>query len=121
MVVGGWSPQKGSSQTLGALHVGYYDEANRLRYAGGVGTGFDNATRQRLLIALRALEQTQRPFDPADAVPRGVRFVRPAMVVEVEYRRWPEEGLLQQASFKGVRQDKRAMDVTKESPGDHTM
>jgi bifunctional non-homologous end joining protein LigD len=46
----------------------------------------------------------------------GVQFVKPTLVVDVEYRRWPDDGLIQQAAFKGIRNDKEAKDVVKEHP-----
>jgi bifunctional non-homologous end joining protein LigD len=46
-----------------------------------------------------------------------VIFVNPQLVAEVEYRRWPEGGQIQQASFKGIRTDKTAREVVKEGQG----
>jgi bifunctional non-homologous end joining protein LigD len=45
--------------------------------------------------------------------PDGPRFVEPVLVAEVEYRRWPDGGLLQHAAFKGFRTDKRAAEVVR--------
>jgi len=101
---------------LGALQVGYYDAEGKLRYAGGVGSGFTNATTRSLLKQLTSLETDRSPF--ADKLPRrGVRWCKPNLVVEVEFRRWPEGGMLQQAAFKGVRFDKDATAVVKETFG----
>ena len=121
-VVGGWIEQAGSASAgsrVGSLLVGYYDCDGKLRYAGGVGTGFDAREHARLTPTLAALAQRTSPF--ADPVPRRaagrvVRFVKPKLVVQVEYRRWPERGIVQHASYQGIRNDKDARQVVKEHP-----
>jgi bifunctional non-homologous end joining protein LigD len=113
-VVGGWAPQEGTSDVLGTLQVGYYDRpGGTLVYAGSVGTGFDAATRRKLVELFGRLASPASPFG-ARLPRRDVRFVVPAVVAEVEYRRWPAGGLIQQAAYKGVRRDKPARDVVKE-------
>lgn len=125
-VVGGYTNEKGMSVRgglgggLGSLQVGYYDRldcdrsgAAQLHYAGGVGSGFSAETNARLLKMLRDRATTKSPF--AERIPgKKVNFVKPELVVEVEYRRWPREGMLQQAAFKGVRTDKPAREVVRE-------
>ncbi len=115
-VVGGWTPQKGMESGLGALQLGYYDPAHPklLHFAGPVGSGFSGATRNSLLKLLEERRRTKSPFSETLPNKRAVRFVKPDLVVEVEYRRWPDEGLLQQAAFKGLRFDKSAKEVVKE-------
>ena len=84
-----------------------------MRYAGKLGTGFSAAEREALARRLTAMARGASPF--ADPVPeRNARFCDPVLVAEVEYRRWPEGGLMQQASFKGFRTDKDARGVVKE-------
>jgi bifunctional non-homologous end joining protein LigD len=110
-VVGGWIPENGDrTSRVGSLLLGAYDAQGRLRYKGGVGTGFDDEDHARLTQRLRTLKRSVSPF--ADAVPkRGMIYVRPEMVVQVEYRRIGPEGILQQAAFKGIRTDKSAREV----------
>ncbi len=114
-VVGGWIPEKSSSQQsrVGALLLGYHD-CNKLHYAGNVGSGFSNATHHDLVARLRPLKSRQSPF--AESVPKRsqVIFVKPQLVVDVDFRRWPDGAMVQQASFKGLREDKDAQDVVKE-------
>lgn len=121
-VVGGWVPEKGlHHDRVGTLLVGYYEcpakgKPARLRYAGGVGTGYTAALHSMLTRALAARRTDVNPF--AGPVPKKDSiFVKPELVAEVEYRRWPEGGMIQQASFKGLRTDKEAKSVVKEGQG----
>jgi bifunctional non-homologous end joining protein LigD len=116
-VIGGWVPEKGiNHQRVGTLLVGYYDPDGRLRYAGGVGTGFDAALHASLTRQLKARNVKTSLF--ADRVPKkGAIFVSPDLVAEVEYRRWPDGAQVQQAAFKGLRRDKSAKEVVRERPG----
>ncbi len=118
-VIGGWIPERGTTQRsrVGALLLGYYDcpgGGGKLHYAGSVGSGFSDATHRDLTRALAGLGRKDNPF--AEAVPkRGeVIFLDPKLVGEVDYRRWPDEGHIQQASFKGLREDKDPREVVKE-------
>ena len=113
-VVGGYTAPEGSRTHLGALLVGYY-EAGALRFAGAVGTGFTRATLAALARQLEPLRREECPFEPPPAV-RGATWVRPALVVEVRYNEMTDAGKLRQPVFLGVRDDKRAADVTLEVP-----
>lgn len=115
-VIGGWTPERGNENRIGALLIGYYDEGMGLRYAGSVGTGFSDVTHTMLVAKLRSLETKRNPFVDAD-VKRGAYFVRPVLVADIQYRRWPKDGSVQQASFKGIRIDKSAGEVHRESEG----
>jgi bifunctional non-homologous end joining protein LigD len=113
-VVGGWTLEKGRTGTgVGALQVGYYDAKGNFRYAGGVGSGFTHSTLAELGQRLAKLKSATSPF--ADRLPkRHVNWVKPELVAEVEFRRWPEGQMLQQAAFKGLRFDKDPRDVVRE-------
>jgi len=115
-VVGGWEHGEGGrSGGIGSLLLGVY-EGSDLVYAGQVGTGFSAA-------ALRSLEKRLRPYvlasSPFVAMPPDVRgrqitWVRPEVVVEVEFAEWTVDGRLRFASFQGVRSDKRPEEVVRE-------
>jgi bifunctional non-homologous end joining protein LigD len=113
LVVGGWCPEKGDNRSrIGCLLLGYY-EGDRLRYAGSVGTGYTGAIHDQLVGKLSKIGRSTSPF--VDKVPKpNTIFVDPKLVVEVDYRRWPPGGLMQQASYKGLRMDKKASQVVKE-------
>lgn len=114
-VVGGLKRGEGRRQgSFGSLLLGYHDDEGRLRYAGNVGSGFTERDLEQLL---RLLQERRRPDSPfADPVPgRGHTFVDPELVVEVQFSEWTSDGLLRQPSYKGLRNDKDAADVVRET------
>lgn len=116
VVIGGWQEGLGRrSGTIGALLLGYYDPAGQLRYAGKVGTGFTDATLADLKSRLERLARDTNPFATGKP-PRGAHFVEPQLVAEVEFTEWTSDGSIRHPSFKGLRADKPARDVVRESP-----
>jgi bifunctional non-homologous end joining protein LigD len=118
LVIGGWLPgQKGRSGRLGALLIGYYAPGEHgtsvLRYAGRVGTGFNDHELDRLGAKLQARARKTSPFVGTQP-PREARFVRPDMVAEIEFREWTRDGSLRHPSYKGLREDKDAREVVRE-------
>lgn len=115
-VIGGYTDPAGSREGFGALLIGYYEDG-RLRYAGKVGTGFDERTLRDLSARLRALERPDSPF--ADKVPgeRTAHWVRPELVCEIGFTEWTRDGRLRHPRFLGLRRDKGAEDVVRERPG----
>jgi bifunctional non-homologous end joining protein LigD len=118
LVVGGWLPGKGNrAQRLGALLVGYHQREENgldtLRYAGRVGTGFDERELQRVGEELAQRERSSSPFSGVQP-PREARFVEPELVVEVEFSQWTRDGMLRHSSYQGLRDDKDAADVVRE-------
>jgi bifunctional non-homologous end joining protein LigD len=113
LVIGGWTEGKGSrSRRIGALQVGVYEQG-QLRYAGRVGTGFDELELERLAGLLQPLVRADSPF--AGRQPPGrAHFVEPRLVCEVEFGEWTKGGLLRQPSYKGLREDKPATAVVRE-------
>jgi bifunctional non-homologous end joining protein LigD len=87
-----------------------------LRFAGGVGSGFDQKTLDSLTAQLRKLTTPDCPFDPPPprAYARDATWVRPELVVEIAFAEWTSEGFVRQASFIGVRDDKRPHEVVRE-------
>ncbi|MGN6378267.1 MAG: DNA ligase D [Gaiellales bacterium] len=117
VVIGGWTPGKGRrSGEIGALLVGVMD-ADGLRYAGRVGTGFTDAALRELRAELEPLERPDSPFAGRQP-PRGGRFCEPNLVCEVEFTEWTRDGQLRHPSFKGLRTDKSAAEVVREQPVD---
>ena len=120
-VIAGWTAEStGLANRIGTMLIGYYDCDGKLHYAGHVGTGLVSADHAPLVRQFAKLARVTNPFvEKLPAARRGgnkIMFLEPQLVAEVEYRRWPEGGMVQQAAFKGLRPDKRAREVVKEVP-----
>jgi bifunctional non-homologous end joining protein LigD len=119
LVIGGWLPGKGNrAGRLGALLMGYYepdrDGQQTLRYAGRVGTGFDDQELERLGRELAARARKKSPFAGTQP-PRGASFVEPELVAEIEFRQWTQDRILRHSTYKGLREDKPAAEVRMET------
>ena len=118
LVVGGWTPGEGRRRKqIGALLVGYFEEAGGqpvLRYGGKVGTGFSESDLTALTARLPPLEQKQNPFGAGPKPPKGAHFVEPCLVAEIEFREMTAEGMVRHGAFKGLRDDKQAVEVSLE-------
>ena len=111
-VVGGFTDPQGARSGFGALLVGYY-EGGRLRYAGKVGTGYDERTLRDLRSRMDRLAREFSPFaDPVGE--RGAHWVAPELVAEVGFTEWTDDGKLRHPRFTGLRRDKPAREVVRE-------
>jgi bifunctional non-homologous end joining protein LigD len=121
LVIGGWLPGKeGRAGQLGALLVGYHEHggSHGLRYAGRVGTGFDEPELRRLARELAPRARRTSPFAGHGVQPpREARFVQPELVAEIEFSRWTRDGILRHSSYRGLRTDRPAGEVTREAVG----
>ena len=115
LVIGGFTAPRGSRTEFGALLVGYNADG-ALRYAGKVGTGFDQATLRELGAQMRELEQDGSPFAPFKPIPPGTRWVKPELVAQIAFQEWTRDGRLRQPRYLGLREDKAAGDVVREVP-----
>ena len=118
-VVGGFTDPRGSRSGFGALIVGYYQKG-KLIYAGHVGTGFDAKMLAALSARLKKLERKTSPFattPPKSAAP--AHWVSPELVCEVRFTEWTDEGYLRHPAFMGLREDKDAKKVVRESEIPH--
>jgi DNA ligase D-like protein (predicted ligase) len=115
LVIGGFTEPAGARTDFGALLVGYY-EGDALRYAGKVGTGYGAATLRELGARLRALEVEQSPFADVRPIPKGTHWCRPELVAQIGFAEWTGEGRLRQPRYLGLRDDKAAREVVRESP-----
>ncbi len=115
LVIGGWLPGEGRRERrIGALLVGVYDPDGAFRYAGRVGTGFNDAELDRLGKLLKPFKCEDSPFTAGEHPPRGAVFVEPKLVAEIEFTEWTSAGVLRHPSYKGLREDKDAHEVVRE-------
>jgi len=114
-VIGGYTWPDHSRIGIGALLVGYHDEDGVFQYAGKVGTGYTGEMLAQLRTRLDAMAQPKRPFAGSTGHDRHATWVRPELLCEVTYAEWPEGKSLRHASFKGLREDKPAAQVQRES------
>jgi bifunctional non-homologous end joining protein LigD len=116
-VIGGFTDPKASREGFGSLLIGVHDPDGRLRFCGGVGTGFDNKTLRSLREKLSKLETDKSPFQVSGVpLPKAAHWVRPKLVAEVTFAEWTGDGIVRQAVFHGLRTDKEASVITREMP-----
>lgn len=128
-VIGGFTPPEGSRNHFGALVVGYY-ERDKLRFAGKVGTGFDQARLSSLHRQMKSITIPKCPFSDlprksagkwaqgmSPAETRRCTWVEPKLVCQVKFTEWTDDGNLRHPVFLGLREDKAASEVVRETAG----
>ena len=114
-VVGGFTTGSGArAATFGALLLGRHDRANRFRFCGAVGSGFDDALLDTLAAGLRCAETAECPFIPEPqlgAASGRPRWVAPELVVRVSFAEWTPEGRIRHPTFEVERPDLTAADL----------
>ena len=127
-VIGGYTPPGGSRKHFGALLVGYY-EGKRLLFAGKVGTGFNSKSLAALHKKFKAEERSDCPFADlpskqggqwvqgiTPAMMRRCTWVNPLFVCQLKFTEWTRDAKLRHPVFLGLREDKTARDVVRETP-----
>jgi len=109
----GYTAPKGSRAGLGALLLAVTEQDGSLRYAGKVGTGFDDASLVSLQKRLAAMETDKKPVANAPAA-GGVRWVKPELIAEVSFGEWTSGGHIRHSVFRGLRQDKPVKAISRE-------
>ncbi len=120
IIVGFSDPRKGE-RALGALYLGYRKNGV-LQYAGKVGTGFTMKSALELTDRLAKISTAKPVLSRAETVGlgagewRAVHWVKPILLCEVSFAEWTADGRIRHPSFQGLREDKRASQVKKETP-----
>ena len=114
LVIGGFTLPKNHARGIGSLLLGYYRDGE-LIHAGRTGTGFTDRSGQDLRKRLEKLKTEKMPFVAVERTARkDAIWVEPKLVCEVSFANWTTDGMVRQASFQGIREDKSAREVTRE-------
>jgi bifunctional non-homologous end joining protein LigD len=129
VVIAGFTRNEGSGKSFSALVLGVYDDKGELQFVGKVGTGFSDKLQKEMMAQFEPLITKESPFDYEVDVDKPTRFrpkrmgakptwLKPELVCEVGFAEVTSDGVFRQASFKGMRTDKKAKDVVLETPAD---
>ncbi|RON72395.1 DNA ligase D [Pseudomonas fluorescens] len=116
-VIVGYTDPKGSRSAFGALLLGLHDrDSGELRYAGKVGTGFNETTLKSILARLKPLQAKQAAVvnPPSGFEAKGVHWLKPKLLAEVAFAEMTKDGSVRHAVFHGLRDDKPAKDISEE-------
>jgi bifunctional non-homologous end joining protein LigD len=120
-VVGGWTEPRQTRTFFGALLLGVYEPrtgdgggGRRLVYVGHTGTGFNERELERVMKLLRPLETRECPFAPCPKTNERPHWAEPRLVAQIKFTEWTADGRLRHPVYLGLRDDKRAEEVTRE-------
>ena len=113
-VIGGWTESRHTRQYFGALLLGVNEDGG-LKYAGHAGTGFDQKELARVWKLLKARETKTSPFSEKIKTNEPEHWVRPDLVAQIRFTEWTADGKLRHPVYLGLRDDKGAADVVRES------
>ena len=119
MIVGYTRGEGRRAGSFGALVLAA-NEDGKLRWVGNVGTGFNERTIKDLLAQLEPLRVDGSPLHEVPKMPRvrkgDVVWVKPQLVAEVKFAEWTHDGHLRAPVYLGLREDKAADEVVRETP-----
>lgn len=115
-VIGGYTvSEKKKEGEISSVLLGYFEDGE-LIFAGKAGSGISGKSEKLLIEKIKGLKRDTPPFKTAPKEKGSEQFfwVEPQLIAEIKYSEWTKEGLLRQASFKGLRDDKEVESVKKE-------
>ncbi|MDW0193196.1 MAG: DNA ligase D [Nitrososphaeraceae archaeon] len=86
----------------------YYPNEKKLKFAGHVGTGFDDETLDMIYSKIRNFEIDTVPVDKIPYLNRETKWLRPVLIAEVKFGEWTKDGILRAPVFLRLREDKNA-------------
>ena len=123
-VLGGYVPR---GHNFDSILVGYYEGAE-LKYAGSIRAGFTPASREALFKGFSKLELAECPFSNLPDASKGrwgtgitadkmaaCRWLKPRIVVAIDFLEWTLDDRLRHASFVEQRKDQPANSVVRAS------
>ncbi len=125
VVIGGYTRNEGTAKLFSSLLVGVF-EKGQLQYTGKIGTGFTEEMQKEMMKQFKPLVQKASPFDTEPDINKPSRFrpdpleakatwLKPVLVCEVSFREMTEDGVMRHPSFEGMREDKSAKQVVRET------
>jgi bifunctional non-homologous end joining protein LigD len=115
-VIGGYTCPRGARGGFGALLLGVHDAQGALQYAGSVGTGFGQQALQDIKKAMDTRSRSRSPFPAGTKFAGKPQWVTPTLVAEVTFAEWTRAGRVRHAVFRGLRCDKAASAIVRETP-----
>ena len=117
VVIGGFTVGDGSrGGSFGALLIGVHGPEGTLRFAGRVGSGFDDRALADLAARMAPLRVERSPFDSPLPRPDAALavYVEPRLVGEVRFQQWTRDGRLRAPVWRGLRADRDPAEVRRE-------
>jgi bifunctional non-homologous end joining protein LigD len=113
-VIVGWTKSSSSQRPFASILLAQ-NENGKLVYKGKVGTGFNADTLDELAGRFKPLERKTAPVETSRADARGVAWLTPKLVAEIAFAEFTADGRVRHGSYLGLRQDKKAQEVTPEA------
>ena len=125
VVIAGYTKNEDTGKHFSSLLLGVY-EGGKLQYVGKVGTGFSDADQKEMMGQFKKYVTDKSPFEIIPDVNKPSRFrpnppkakatwLKPQLVCEVAFAEITSDGVFRHPSFQGMRIDKKAKDVVRET------
>jgi bifunctional non-homologous end joining protein LigD len=114
-IVVGYVPSTAARRLVGSLVLGFY-QAKELILAGRVGSGFTQEEARALYDSLEPTTTKTWPLarKPPPEAEKGVRWVEPRLIAQVDHQGWTNDDLLWHATFRGLREDKELREIVRQ-------